>query len=182
MTLHYWLSPGDPRMSENKIYYATHADIHGLKYVGHIRYTIGVSLDKFIIGLFNGPKPKGFMVDLRETETIDSTNLGLLVRIANQMKQCGAPKVTLVSTNDDINTLLFSIGFDEVFDIVDETGRAMSDSQELGLQVNTGPDMAQTILNAHRTLMAINDDNKVRFQDVVELFEQRLVKPRHALG
>lgn len=169
-------------MSNSRIYYATSGGIHGLKYVGDIRYTIGVSLDKFISKLFEGPKPKGFMVDLTETVMIDSTNLGLLARIANLMKVCGAPKVTLVSTNEDLNDLLFSIGFDEVFDIVDEAGHAMSGGQELGLQDNTGPDMARTVLEAHRTLMAIREDNRAQFQDVVELLEQNLVKPLGRAG
>ena len=169
-------------MSSSKVYYAVNAGIHGLKYVGNIRYTIGASLDKFIKTIFDGPKPKGFMVDLRETETIDSTNLGLLARIANLMKQCCASRVTLVSTNEDINRLLFSIGFDEVFDIVDETGHVMTDSHELGLSEDTGPEMAQTVLDAHRTLMSISEDNKARFQDVIELFEQQLEHPRRALG
>ena len=169
-------------MSDNKVYYAANNDIHGLKYVGQIRYTIGASLDKFISKLFEGPRPKGFMVDLRETKTIDSTNLGLLARIAKLMQHCGAPKVTLVSTNEDINTLLFSIGFDEVFDIVDEVGHAMTNGQELGLPDNTGPDMARTVLDAHRTLMTIRDDNKARFQDVVELLEQQLDKPKRAIS
>ena len=169
-------------MSTSKIYYAENSGIHGLKYVGQIRYTIGASLDKFIKTLFDGPSPEGFMVDLREVETIDSTNLGLVARIANLMKQAGAPRVTLVSTNEDINTLLLSIGFDEVFDIVDEAGHVMSDSQELGLQEDTGPEMARTVLNAHRELMSINEDNKARFKDIIELFEQQLEKPRRALG
>ena len=169
-------------MSSSKVYYAANAGIHGLKYVGNIRYTIGASLDKFIKNLFDGPRPEGFMVDLRETESIDSTNLGLLASIAKLMKQRGAPRVTLVSNNEDINRLLFSIGFDEVFDIVDETGHVMTDSQELGLEEDTGPKMAQTVLDAHRTLMSINEDNKARFQDVIELFEQQLENPKHALG
>ncbi len=169
-------------MSDNKVYYATADGIHALKYVGHIRYTIGASLNQFINRLFEGPKPNGFMVDLRETITIDSTNLGLLARIANLMSQCGVPKVTLVSTNEDINTLLFSIGFDEVFDIVDEAGHAMHNSRELGLQDNTGPDMARTVLDAHRTLMMIGDDNKARFHDVVELLEEQLVKTKRLMG
>ena len=169
-------------MSTSNVYYAVKSGIHGLKYVGHIRYTIGASLDKFIKTLFDGPRPNGFLVDLTETESIDSTNLGLLARIANLMKQCGSPKVTLVSTNEDINELLFSIGFDEVFDIVDETGHVMTDSQELGLQEDTGPEMAQTVLNAHRTLMSINEENKARFQDVIELFEQQFDTPKRSLG
>ena len=169
-------------MTDNKVYYATSNGIHGLKYVGNIRYTIGASLTKFINKLFEGPKPKGFMVDLRETITIDSTNLGLLARIANLMKQCGVPKVTLLSTNEDINALLFSIGFNEVFDIVDESGHVMTNDQDLGLQDNTGPDMARTVLDAHRILMTIGNDNKSRFKDVVELLEDQLGKSETMVG
>lgn len=169
-------------MSSSKVYYAVNEGIHGLKYVGDIRYTIGASLDKFIKTLFDGPRPEGFLVDLREVKTIDSTNLGLLARIANLMKLCGGAKVTLVSTNEDINRQLVSIGFDEVFDIVDETGHVMSYGQELELQENAGPEMAQTVINAHRTLMSINEDNKARFQEVIELFEQQFETPKHSLG
>jgi anti-anti-sigma regulatory factor len=68
----------------------------------------------------------GLILVRHETETIDSTNRSLLARIAKLMKQCGAPKVTLVSIDEDINRLLFSIGFDEVFDIVDATGPEMA--------------------------------------------------------
>jgi hypothetical protein len=58
----------------------------------------------------------------------------------------------------------------------------MTDSVELGLQDNTGPDMARMVLDAHRTLMSIGEDNKARFQDVVELLERQLVKPKRAIG
>lgn len=148
-----------------------------LRYVGQIRYTIGASLDRFIESLFDGQTPRGFIVDLREADSIDSTNLGLLALIAKRMEKCRAPRVTLVSTHEDINELLFSIGFDEVFDIVDESGHAMLNSQELGLNDAPGPDMAQTILEAHRTLMAMGDKNRARFQDVVDLLEQSMEAP-----
>jgi len=169
-------------MSNSKVFYAKHDNIHGLKFIGDIRYTIGAALDKFIKTLCDGPKPQGFMVDLRGTESIDSTSLGLLAHLAKCMSRCGAPKVTLVSTNEDINDLLFAIGFDEVFDIVDETGHPMLEGEEVGLNISTGPEMALTVLEAHRTLMAIGEDNKARFKDVVELFEQQLANPRHAVG
>lgn len=169
-------------MSSSRVFYAEHDNIHGLKFIGDIRYTIGAALDKFIKTLCDGPKPRGFMVDLRGTESIDSTSLGLLAYLANCMQRCGAPKVTLVSTNEDINDLLFAIGFDQVFDIVDETGHTLQEGQELGLDVSSGPEMALTVLEAHRTLMAMGEDNKARFKDVVELFEQQLASPRHAVG
>jgi len=169
-------------MSDSKVYYASNNGIHILKYVGQIRYTIGASLDRFIDGLFEERVPQGFVVDLQEAESIDSTNLGLLALVAKRMERCGAPKVTLVSTHDDINDLLFSIGFDEVFDIVDESGHAMLNGQELGLSDSPGPDMAQTILEAHRTLSAMGDGNRARFQDVVELLERNIEHPTREFG
>ncbi len=169
-------------MSDSKVFYATNNGIHVLKYVGKIRYTIGASLDRFVEGLFDGVSPQGFIVDLREAESIDSTNLGLLALIAKRMEKCRAPKVTLVSTQEDINDLLFSIGFDEVFDIVDESAHAMLNSRELGLHDNTGPDMVQTILEAHRTLSAMGDNNRAQFQDVVELLERNLDQPTREAG
>jgi anti-anti-sigma factor len=169
-------------MSDSKVYYAINNGIHILKYVGEIRYTIGASLDRFIESLFNGSSPQGFVVDLREAESIDSTNLGLLVLVAKRMERCGAPKVTLVSTHEDINDLLFSIGFDEVFDIVDESGHAMLNGRELGLNDNPGPDMARTILEAHRTLSAMGDSNRARFQEVVDLLERNTEHPTREFG
>ncbi|MGD8589349.1 MAG: STAS domain-containing protein [Chromatiales bacterium] len=169
-------------MSDSKVYYAFNNGIHILKYVGQIRYTIGASLDRFIDGLFDGTPPEGFVVDLREAETIDSTNLGLLVLIAKRMARCEGPRVTLVSTHEDINDLLFSIGFDEVFDIVDESGHAMLNGRELGLSDSPSPDMARTILEAHRTLSAMGDSNRARFQDVVDLLERNPQQTTHEFG
>ena len=169
-------------MSDSKVYYAVNNGIHILKYVGQIRYTIGASLDRFIEGLFNGAPPQGFVVDLREADSIDSTNLGLLALVAKRMERCGAPRVTLVSTHEDINDLLFSIGFDEVFDIVDESGHAMWNGRELGLSDIPGPDMARTILEAHRTLSAMGDSNRARFQEVVDLLERSTEQPTREFG
>jgi anti-anti-sigma factor len=169
-------------MSDGKVFYAMNNGIHVLRYVGEIRYTIGVSLDRFIEGLFENACPQGFVVDLREAKSIDSTNLGLLALIAKRMESCRAPKVTLVSTNEDLNDLLFSVGFDEVFDVVDESGHAMLNSQDLGLADNTGPDMAQTILEAHRTLSAMGDNNRARFQDVVDLLERKMEHEKREFG
>lgn len=161
-------------MTKSKIYYDKQDGIHGLKFVGDIRYTFSASLDKFLNKLYEEPTPKGFLVDLRETDIIDSTSLGLLANIANWMKRSNAPKVILVSTKDDINDLLKAICFDQVFNIVDETGNLMGHAKELALSDSTEDELAPIILGAHLTLMEIGDENKSRFKGVVELLEQSL--------
>lgn len=161
-------------MTKSKIYYDKQDGIHGLKFVGDIRYTFSASLDKFLNKLYEEPAPKGFMIDLRETDMIDSTSLGLLANIANWMKKMSAPKVILVSTQDDINDLLKAIGFDQVFNIVDETGNLLRSAQELELKDSSEDELAPIILEAHLALMEIGDENKAKFKGVVELLEQSL--------
>ena len=105
-------------MENGKILHASHDGIHVLRFVGDIRYTLGHSLDRFLEALFAGPTPEGFVIDLTATDCIDSTNLGLLVRVAREMHNHGAPQVTIVSDRPDINAVLASMALDEVFDIV----------------------------------------------------------------
>ena len=169
-------------MPDSKVFYAVCNDIHALKFVGQIRYTIGPALNKFLRQLSADPKPLGFLIDLRDAKTIDSTCLGLLASIAKWMTACGAPQATLLSTDEDINELLFAVGFDDVFDLVDESGHAVLYGQELGLTDSTEAETARIVLAAHRELMALNDDNKERFHDVVSMLENELEHPRHAVA
>ena len=169
-------------MSDSKVFYAARDDIHALRFVGQIRYTIGPALERVINRLSLGPKPLGFLIDLRDTKSIDSTSLGLLARIAKWMNSCDAPRATLVSTNEDINELLIATGFDLVLDIVDESGHVIAFGQELKLKTTTEPEMAQVVLDAHRALMALGDDNKTRFQDVVTMLENELGHQENAVA
>ena len=108
-------------MASGKVLYATHGGVHVLRFMGEVGYTLGPDLARFVDGLFTGAPPLGFVLDLREASHIDSTNLGLLASIANRMQERGGSRVTLVSDREDINEILFNMGFDEVFDIVEDT-------------------------------------------------------------
>ncbi len=109
-------------MDNGNVLHARHGDVHVLRFIGDIRYTLSPSLERFLEVIFAGPKPAGFIIDLTETDSIDSTNLGLLARIANRMQALRAPRITVVSNRADINSVLTSMALDEVFDIVEDTG------------------------------------------------------------
>ena len=109
-------------MADGKVLHASHDGVHVLRYIGDIRYTLTPSINRFLEGVFAGPKPAGFVIDLTQADSIDSTNLGQLARIAMRMQELEAPRVTLVSNRTDINSVLASMALDEVFDIVEDTG------------------------------------------------------------
>ena len=83
-------------MINGKVLHASHDGIHVLRFVGDIRYTLSPSIDRYVKQLFSGPPPAGFVIDLTETDSIDSTNLGLLARIANLMKNQNGSRVTIL--------------------------------------------------------------------------------------
>ena len=120
-----------------------------------------------------GAPPAGFVIDLTQTESIDSTNLGLLARIANRMHERGGPRVTIVSHRQDINEVLLTMGFDE------EVPSAGNGTRPLTTLAPDRNNLGRTMLMAHRTLMALNDRNRDQFADVVSLLEGQGSNRRH---
>jgi anti-anti-sigma factor len=159
-------------MDDGKVLHASQDDIHVLRFIGDIRYTLSPSIDRFLEGIFAGAKPAGFVIDLTQTDSIDSTNLGLLARIATRMQKLGAPQVTLLSNRADINTLLISMALDEVFHIVDEPGLATGTAREVPQENTDREALARTLIDAHRALMELNERNREMFRDVVASLEK----------
>ena len=159
-------------MDNGKVLHACHNDVHVLRFIGDIRYTLSPSIDRFLEGVFAGPKPAGFVIDLTETDSIDSTNLGLLARIARRMQTLDARRVTIVSNRADINSVLTSMALDEVFDIIQDTGLETGATQELPQEITDRETLARTLIDAHRALMDLNEHNREMFQDVVASLEK----------
>jgi anti-anti-sigma factor len=160
-------------MENGKILHAANQDgVHVLRFVGDIRYTLGHSLDRFLDTLFAGPVPAGFVIDLTATTGIDSTNLGLLVRIAREMENRGAPRVTLISDRQDINAVLISMALDEVFDIVSRAPVPVGPEREVPRRDPDREALSGTLLKAHRALMELSEQNAETFRDVVAKLEE----------
>ncbi len=156
-------------MDEGKVFHASDGRVHVLRFVGEIRYPLAPSVERFIDGLFAEGAPIDFVMDLTEAKVIDSTNLGLLARVAQRMQ----PRlVTLVSNREDINRVLESMGFDEVFAIVPDSESTPEACGELATPAPDQQSLRDTVLEAHRSLMALNKRNQALFRDVVVALEQ----------
>jgi anti-anti-sigma factor len=158
-------------MDNGNVLHACHDDVHVLRFIGDIRYPLSPSIDRFLEGIFAGPEPAGFVIDLTETDSIDSTNLGLLARIARRMQSIDAGRVTVVSNRADINSVLTSMALDEVFDIVEDTGLAADTLQEVPQENADKESLTRTLIDAHRALMDLNERNTEMFRDVVTHLE-----------
>lgn len=159
-------------MDSGNVLHATHDDIHVLRFIGDIRYTLSPSIERFLEEIFATSKPAGFVIDLTATDTIDSTNLGLLARLAKRMKTLDPRKITIVSNHPDINSVLNSMALDEVFDIVENAGLETDAAREVPQQDIDRETLTHTLIEAHRALMELNERNRETFRDVVATLEK----------
>ena len=159
-------------MDKGKVLYASHNDVHVLRFIGDIRYTLSPSIDRFLEEIFARSKPAGFVIDLTETDSIDNTNLGLLTRLATRMQRLDAQRVTIVSNRADINSVLTSMALDEVFNIVEDTCLGTGTAQEVPQENTDKETLARTLIEAHRALMDLNERNREMFRDVVAALEK----------
>src|SRR6056297_1153962 len=81
--------------------YFKHNSTYLIKINGTIKYTICNEFDKFINFIFGKEKIDNIIIDLRGTNYLDSTCLGLLAKIANYLINKKDKKPTLISNNKD---------------------------------------------------------------------------------
>lgn len=140
---------------------------------GDLRYSQGNSFYNFIKNMLEDyENHENFLIDLRECTFLDSTNLGLLAKIANYAIKNNKPKPVILSTNPEINTLLESVGFDSVFFVTAENIVVEQDGVVIDQTKAEESNISTMILDAHKELVNINAKNKDTFKDVIHLFEQ----------
>ncbi len=161
-------------MAPNKILHAEHGHQCFVKMVGEIRHPLSPSLDAFINQVFHDGKTNTFVIDLSETRFIDSTNLGLLAKIARQTMQNKWDPPILVSGSEEVDAVLESMGFDEAFTVVGSAGCPGEELHETPAADVEVQARARLILEAHRALADMNDTCRDMFHDVVEMFEREV--------
>lgn len=156
----------------SKVTYAKIDDRYIIRFIGEIRYTDCPALDTFLKKLFDSEDFKDVLIDLTETESIDSTNLGYLAKITNFIQEHFNKKAVLVSTNDDINRTLDNVGFYDEFNIIEQLTETVNGEQiENNESTELTPEM---IYEAHRVLSEMNEGNRQMFQDVLEQMKKEV--------
>lgn len=162
-------------MIESAIFYAKQDDVCIIKLVGDIRYPMGCALDEFLNQLFLKTDYNNIVLDLTEVMGIDSTGLGLLAKIANFVKDRFTTQTTLVSTNKDINLILDSVGFYEVFRICDTSPVKPKTLQLIPDKNFSKSELSKTLFDSHCTLSQLNDKNQETFKGVLDILRHKVV-------
>ncbi|TLX65109.1 anti-anti-sigma factor [Stutzerimonas nosocomialis] len=159
-------------MSTGKIQFAELDGTFVLKFVGEIRLTLCSALDATIEKIFTALNFSSIVIDLTETRSIDSTTLGLLAKLSILSRQKVGLLPAVVTTHEDITRLLQSMGFDQVFNIIDRPLPKSECLADLPTQDQSEEVVKAKVLEAHRILMSLNESNREAFRDLVSALER----------
>jgi anti-anti-sigma factor len=158
---------------DGRILYARRGDTCILRFEGPIRYTIAHALDTFLDDLFASEPPHAVVADLSDAESIDSTGIGLLAKIAKCQRRAGFGNPVLFSSSPDINEVLCSVCLDDVFQLAEGKPDVQA-GDSLSATEPSAPDLARSILEAHRALAELSDSNRAMFRDVIDGLSREL--------
>jgi anti-anti-sigma factor len=160
-------------MNAGKILAADYRHMAMLKFVGEVRVVMSSTLDNYCNSLYRRSILDAMVVDMSETRSIDSTALGMLAKMAIQLRNRFNVKPTIVSPNDDIARILRSMSFDMICNIVATIPKQQTQYCELSQQKESEGTVRDKVIDAHLTLMAMSEANRLEFQDLVSALKQQ---------
>ena len=152
---------------------AQHGNVVDIKVSGRANFVHGTPLRDFAVKMVsNGVKEVRFFMS--DCMAMDSTFMGSLSMIALQAKR-GGIKVVLINMPENCRQLLKGLGVDKLFDYVnDET--LNFDAGEI-VEGNMQPvNVAESVVEAHETLINVAPENACKFEKVVEFAKNDLAK------
>ena len=159
-------------MSTGHVEYASLDGTHIFKLIGEVRAQSCISLDKLLNKLEQHEHVVGAIVDLTQTTFIDSTVLGVLAKLGLKLKQIHHIQAVMLSTNPDITILANSMGLGQVFVILNYCGDPQVCTRALVEENINHSNMLTTVLDAHKTLMKLNENNQNMFEPLVKQLEK----------
>ncbi|MCB1876391.1 MAG: STAS domain-containing protein [Chromatiales bacterium] len=149
-----------------KVYHAAKDGVHVLRFQGELRCPVAPAVEDFLDALFQDGRPLGIVVDLTESDYIDSTHLGLLASLSMRMRPTA---VTLVSNRPEINRALKLVNFQRLFTLVPKMVDLPSSDTELPVTEGRPEDVRDTVISAHKTLMSLSSENHEAFRELVDM-------------
>lgn len=160
-------------MDKGKILVGEYDGNYLIRMTGDVRVTLCTSLNQYINSIFRRNDVQSVLVDLRDTDGLDSTSLGLLAKLALYSKERYNVVPVLFCTNESILKTLEVMALDELFEIICGDTADESILRELPCE----PDerrAREDVLEAHRLLVKINPACEAEFIDLIKYLEDEV--------
>jgi|APLak6261674355_1056100.scaffolds.fasta_scaffold05473_2 anti-anti-sigma factor len=154
--------------------YGHHDQLSWLCFEGAIRYTEARELKAFLQRVVLPEMGDTMVIDLRDVESVDSTGLGLLASIGRHSLAHFSRRAVILCPEGQVAQCLRAMQFDKLFTLTDKL--EVPRDLPLAAVKNPAPQeaLASVMLDAHKELSDVDERNKARFHDVVEVLEQSM--------
>lgn len=150
---------------ENKVF---------IKMVGNSTMKNSKTFESILSRIFSGEE-KDIILDMEECNYMDSTVLGLIAKNAIKMKKLWGKKMYAINVPNIILSGLKSTGIDKILEIVAGAKKTNVEVKKIDTQdFIDKTEKTAHILDAHKTLMELNENNEKTFKNVVNLLEKEL--------
>jgi anti-anti-sigma factor len=164
-------------MSIGRILAGSHEGVYLVKLEGDVRLTLCSAIDRYLDAMFEDPNFRSVLVDLNSASAVDSTTLGLLAKLSVQTQKRFRLVPALFCENPDLLRVLRSMGFEDVFQISAQAPTSTAGLSELPAIEASQTEVREHVLEAHRTLMELNESNRLEFRDLVSALESEASDP-----
>ena len=164
--------------SSGNVLYAVENGVYVLKFVGDVRLEFGTRIDALIEKVQRDLDLRSVVVDLSQAVHVDSTSLGLLAKLSQVSSSRLATVPVLICRDRGMQRFLRTMGFSDLFEIIDAPLDTQVDAprprcvEELPDAPGDESRTRESVLNAHRLLMTLNEHNAREFKDLVHMLEQ----------
>jgi len=158
-------------MTSGVVEVAFEEGVHVIRLSGDVRLNLCSTLERYVEDFLSRGEFHNVMIDLSQAEGIDSTTLGQLAKISILCRDRFDITPTISSPNAGITRILLSMGFDQVFHIVDSE---ISDDARFERWVAESVDeecAREQVIEAHKILMSLNHRNEETFRELVDTLE-----------
>ncbi len=159
-------------MEEGRILAASQDGAYVVRLTGDVRLTLCTSIDDYLQRMLNSPDFASVWVDLCDAEGIDSTTLGLLAKLALEVRARYGFMPAIYSSNPGITRLIKSMGFQRLFDVHEDACANPECIDCIPLVEGSEADVRDKVIEAHRVLMGLSEENRARFKDLMVVLER----------
>ena len=158
-------------MTSGVVEVAFEEGVHVIRLSGEVRLNLCSTLERYVDEFLAQGHFHNVMIDLSAAEGIDSTTLGQLAKISILCRDRFDITPTISSPNTGITRILLSMGFDQVFHIVDSEIEDDGGFERWAADAVDEECAREQVIEAHKVLMSLNHKNEETFRELVDTLE-----------
>lgn len=158
-------------MSNAEIFVSKEDNAYKVKVVGRATFAVGPTLRNLVQRIESDAENKNVSIDLGKCTGMDSTFMGILAMLALKIKD-EKRSIQIANANEANQKLLNGLGLNKIFEYTDTSEDEKHNWGKEENKSTTLKENAETVLQAHKSLIETDTSNVEKFQKVVDAVEK----------